>query len=100
MKMAIDEPGRYGPAREAHHSGLLTDPRLENVELAMGDDPIASDHHGVALRMAQDDAAMQNEVSFFETYHRLTLFPQDPPVIPAHRRPSQGGLSRSSRSSV
>jgi hypothetical protein len=75
MKVAIDKPGRHGTARQADHAGFLTDQCFEVGELAVGDDKITADSDGIAVGMAEDIAAVQNEVSFFESYHQLPTHP-------------------------
>src|ERR1700677_2995562 len=77
MKVAVDKSGRHGAARQADHTGFLTDQRFQVGELAMGSDEVAPDSDGIAVGMAENIAAVQNEVSFFESYHQL---PTHPPI--------------------
>jgi hypothetical protein len=55
----------------------LTDQRFQVGEFAVGNDKVIPDSDSVAVGVAEDIAAVQNEVSFFESYHQL---PTHPPV--------------------
>src|SRR5277367_6513401 len=71
MKVAVDKSGCDGAARQADHPGFLTDQRFQVGEFAVGNDEVAPDSDSIAVGMAEDIAAVQNEVSFFESYHQL-----------------------------
>jgi len=81
MKVAVDKSGGDRAARQADHSGFLTDQCFQVGELAMGDNEVTPDSDGIAVGMAEDIAAVQNEVSFFESYHQLQLIPHKLPSL-------------------
>jgi hypothetical protein len=45
-------------------------------EPAVGDNHVASNSHGIAFRLPDDLTIVQNEVSFFASYHQLPTNPQ------------------------